>query len=104
MCPDHGLVFRTRWINAKCAVVRCEEEEFILQGEMQTCYLGYLALAYSWRRRARVLPLPQDGADDEYAGQRAHALQNMHSWLDLAAHAKRSFNVEVAEIITDELQ
>ncbi|VDC02771.1 unnamed protein product [Peniophora sp. CBMAI 1063] len=98
-----GNFFRTRWINAKCAVVRCEEEEFMLQGEMQTCYLGYLSLAYSWRRRGRLLPIAE-GSADEFAGLRAHALQNMHAWLDLAAHARQSFNAEVSDIITDELQ
>ncbi|VDB87287.1 unnamed protein product [Peniophora sp. CBMAI 1063] len=98
-----GDFFRTRWINAKCAVVRCEEEEFMLQGEMQTCYLGYLSLAFSWRRRCRLLPIAE-GSSDKFAGLRSHALQNMHAWLDLAAHAKQAFNAEVLDIISDELQ
>ena len=99
MISRFSAVFRTRWINAKCDVVRCEEEEFMLQGEMKTCYLGYLSLAYTWRHRWRLLPEPTPGEDDVYPGLRAHALQNMHSWLDLAAQAKRSFNSEVADII-----
>ncbi|VDB91414.1 unnamed protein product [Peniophora sp. CBMAI 1063] len=98
-----GDFYRTRWINARCAVVRCEEEEFMLQGEMQTCYLGYVALAYAWRRRAR-LASNFDADSERYTGHRAHALQVAHSWLDLAAHAKDSFNAEVLDIITDDLQ
>lgn len=70
----------------------------MLQGEMQTCYLGYTSLAYSWRRRWHLL---DKEPGDEYAGHRAHALGNMHRWLDLAAHAKQSFNAEVSDIIFD---
>ncbi|VDB94419.1 unnamed protein product [Peniophora sp. CBMAI 1063] len=97
------IVYRTRWINARCAVVRCEEEEFMLQGEMQTCYLGYVALAYAWRQRAHLSGNLQSERGT-HPGHRAHALQVAHNWLDLAAFAKDSFNAEVSNIITEDLQ
>ncbi|KZV61564.1 hypothetical protein PENSPDRAFT_693315 [Peniophora sp. CONT] len=99
-----GDFFRTRWINARCAYVRCEEEVYMLEGEMQTCFLGYSALAEAWRQRHYRLPLASEGDIDEFAGHRAHALEMRHSWMDLAAKAKAAFNGEVRDIISSELQ
>ena len=71
---------------------------------MQTCYLGYSALAASWEKRYRALPPITDDIEDEYAGHRAHALETRHAWLDLAAKAKAAFNGEVRDIISAGLQ
>ena len=76
----------------------------MLEGEMQTCYLGYSALADLWMRRYSELPLPRAGSKDELAGHRAFALEMRHSWLDLAAKAKAAFNCEVQDIIAPGLQ
>ncbi|VDC00266.1 unnamed protein product [Peniophora sp. CBMAI 1063] len=98
-----GDFFRTRWINARCSYVRCEEEVYMLEGEMQTCFLGYSALANAWKGRHVKLPaVPMEGVD-QYAGLRAHALEMMHAWLDLAAKAKTAFNAEVENIISSDL-
>lgn len=76
----------------------------MLEGEMQTCFLGYSALAESWQRRYHSLPPAGDGETDPFAGHRAHALETRHSWLDLAAKAKSAFNAEVQDIIFPGLQ
>ncbi|VDB96112.1 unnamed protein product [Peniophora sp. CBMAI 1063] len=99
-----GAFFRTRWINARCSYVRCEEEVFMLEGEMQTCYLGYRALADAWEEKYRRLPTTPEGQHDPYAGHRAHALETRHAWLDLAAKAKAAFNAEVENVVVATLQ
>ena len=72
----------------------------MLEGEMQTCFLGYTALANAWQKRYDDLPPAVDGQVDVLAGHRAHALEMRHSWLDLAAKAKAVFNAEVEDIVS----
>ena len=72
----------------------------MLEGEMQTCFLGYTALAEAWRIRYCSLPPVVEGTIDIFAGHRAHALETRHAWLDLAAKAKAAFDGEVQNIIS----
>ena len=75
------LDFMVRWIQAKCAVVRCQEELVILPLEMERCILGYRHQAKLWRGRAQSFS----------PGHRCYALRKASVWLAMAERADRCF-------------
>ncbi|VDB99537.1 unnamed protein product [Peniophora sp. CBMAI 1063] len=87
--------FRIRWINARCSLVRCQEELIILHFEMQMCYLGYKSLADDWIQRKQVM-----------SGQVAHeymAAEMASNWTDMANYGRERFNMCHKDVITSSL-
>ena len=90
------VVFRVRWINAKCALEQCREELIILRFEMQMCYLSYRSRAKEWMRRRTAMK-----------GHRAHefmAVEYAGSWSDMAAYAQQRFNHCIKDVIHKNLR
>lgn len=87
MLRGEQTVFRIRWIEAKCAYMRCAEELVKLHQEMDMTYLGYHARADIWRRKAEHLL----ACGSTYSGHAAAAFQEQHSWRSLARRARTVF-------------